>query len=309
MTNDKGQIPNFIPAEAEQLVEQTSIDLVRQIECEAIATPLGDRAIQTTYACLGSGGTPILLLHGFDSSLLEFRRLLPLLAADNETWAVDLLGFGFTDRPPQLSFGAEAIKTHLYSFWKTLIQRPVILVGASMGGATALDFALSYAEIVEQLVLVDSAGLTNAPLSRKFMFPPLDTLATDFLRRPGIRQQIARASYYNKSFASIDARLCASLHLSLPQWNRAIATFTKSGGYGSFAKQLSQLHQPTLIVWGRNDKILGTKAAGQFERAIANSKLVWIEECGHVPHLEKPQETARTILNFRRDLGSKLFGV
>jgi pimeloyl-ACP methyl ester carboxylesterase len=299
MTQNQGQIAHFIPAEAERLVEPTSAALVRQIECEAIATSLGDRAINTTYARQGSGGTPILLLHGFDSSLLEFRRLLPLLAANNETWAVDLLGFGFTERLPQLAFGTEAIKAHLYSFWKTLIQRPVILVGASMGGATALDFTLTYPEVVAQLVLLDSAGLANPPLSRKLMFSPLETLATEFLRNPRIRQQIARAAYYDKSLASSDAQLCAALHLSLPQWNRAIAAFTKSGGYGSFAKQLSQIEQPTLIVWGRNDRILGTKAAMQFERAIAKSQLIWIEKCGHVPHLEKPQATAEAILEFR----------
>jgi pimeloyl-ACP methyl ester carboxylesterase len=66
----------------------------------------------------GKGGTPILLLHGFDSSVLEFRRLLPLLATENETWAVDLLGFGFTDRIAGIPFSPSAIKTHLYYFWK-----------------------------------------------------------------------------------------------------------------------------------------------------------------------------------------------
>ncbi|MDY7014907.1 MAG: alpha/beta hydrolase [Cyanobacteriota bacterium] len=298
MIKNEEQISSFIPAEAQQLVEQTSLDLVRQIQCEAIATPLCDRAIKTTYARQGNGGQPILLLHGFDSSLLEFRRLLPLLAADNETWAVDLLGFGFTERPPGLSFGTEAIKTHLYSFWKTRVRHPVILVGASMGGATALDFTLTYPEAVSRLVLLDSAGLANPPLSSKLMFPPLDTLATEFLRNPRIRQQIARAAYYDKGLASPDARLCAALHLNLPRWNRALASFTKSGGYGSFASQLSQIQQPALIIWGKNDKILGTKAAKQFEGAIANSRLVWIEQCGHVPHLEKPRETARAILKF-----------
>lgn len=288
--------PSLIPTEAQQLIEQTSIDLVRQMKCEAIATPLCDRAIQTTYVRQGNGGTPILLLHGFDSSVLEFRRLLPLLAMENESWAVDLLGFGFTERISGLSFSPEDIKTHLYCFWKNRIQQPVILVGASMGGATALDFILTYPEAVARLVLLDSAGLANPPLSNKLMFFPLDSLATEFLRNPRVRQQISRAAYYDKSWASRDAQLCAALHLKLREWNRAIAAFTKSGGYGSFAKQLPQIQQPTLIIWGQNDRILGTKAALKFEQAIPNSKLVWIEQCGHVPHLEKPQETARAIL-------------
>ncbi|MFM6472321.1 MAG: alpha/beta fold hydrolase, partial [Dolichospermum sp.] len=92
------------------------------------------------------GGTPILLIHGFDSSVLEYRQILPLLAENNQVWAVDLLGFGFTDRLPGITYSPESIKTHLFCFWQTLINRPVILVGASMGGATAIDFTLTYPE-------------------------------------------------------------------------------------------------------------------------------------------------------------------
>ncbi len=127
-------LANFLPDLIKQLTESTSIALAQSIERQAIATPLNEQPIDTTYVRQGSGGTPILLLHGFDSSVLEFRRLLPLLTAQNQTWALDLLGFGFTDRLAGIPFSAAAIKTHLYYFWKTLIDQPVILVGASMGG-------------------------------------------------------------------------------------------------------------------------------------------------------------------------------
>ncbi|MBD0390229.1 MAG: alpha/beta hydrolase, partial [Nostoc sp. C3-bin3] len=90
--------PNFLPQAVGQLTESASIALARSIQTAAIATPLINQPLTTTYVKQGSGGTPILLIHGFDSSVLEFRRLLPLLSGDNETWAVDLLGFGFTDR-------------------------------------------------------------------------------------------------------------------------------------------------------------------------------------------------------------------
>ena len=106
---------SFIPPEAENLSEATSIALAQKIELQPIDTPLSSQSIATTYVHQGSEGTPILLLHGFDSSVLEFRRLLPLLAAENQTWAVDLLGFGFTERLSGLSFSPVAIKTHLYS--------------------------------------------------------------------------------------------------------------------------------------------------------------------------------------------------
>jgi pimeloyl-ACP methyl ester carboxylesterase len=290
--------PSFIASAAETLTESTSIALAQQIECQEIATPLSPTPIATTYVRQGNGKTPILLLHGFDSSILEFRRLLPLLAQERETWAIDLLGFGFTQRLSELSYSPVEIKTHLYYCWKTLIGQPVILVGTSMGGATAIDFALTYPEAVEQLVLLDSAGLANPPMTGKLMFSPLDYWATEFLRNPKVRQNISRAAYHDKSFASQDAQICAALHLNCPRWREALIAFTKSGGYGNFAAQLSQCDRATLIIWGRGDRILGVKAATQFEKLLPNSKLVWIDNCGHVPHLEKPQITATEILNF-----------
>ena len=110
---------SFLPSEIAQLTESTSIALAQSIEQIPITTPLSKQPIATTYVHQGSGGTPILLLHGFDSSVFEFRRLLPLLAQENETWAVDLLGFGFTERLAGIPISPTAIKTHLYYFWET----------------------------------------------------------------------------------------------------------------------------------------------------------------------------------------------
>lgn len=289
--------PSSIPPEASSLNESTSITFAKQIQQAFIPTPLSKEDVATTYVSQGSGGTPILLIHGFDSSLLEFRRLSPILAARQSTYAVDLLGFGFTRRNLQIPLNPDNIKTHLYYFWQTIIKQPVILVGASMGGAAAIDFTLTYPEAVQKLVLIDSAGLAKQPAIGKFMFPPIDTLATEFLRNPKIRQSISRAAYFDKSFASLDAQACAALHLKCPDWNKSLIAFTKSGGYGSFIDRISQIQQQTLIIWGKQDKILGTKDAAKFDRAIPNSKLVWIDNCGHVPHLEQPEATATEILN------------
>ncbi|MBW4453014.1 MAG: alpha/beta hydrolase [Nostoc indistinguendum CM1-VF10] len=292
--------PNFLPKAVGQLTESASIALARSIQTAAIATPLINQPVTTTYVNQGSGGTPILLIHGFDSSVLEFRRLLPLLSGDNETWAVDLLGFGFTDRLSGIPYSPSAIKTHLYYFWKSLINQPVILVGASMGGATAIDLALTYPEVVKKLVLIDSAGLAGGSPLTKLMFPPLDYLATRFLSNLKVRDRVSRIGYKNQSLASVDALYCGALHLQMPSWNQALITFTKSGGYSAFRfKKVSQIRQQTLILWGDSDKILGTRDAMRFKRAITHSKLVWIPDCGHLPHLEQPQITAQHILDFR----------
>jgi len=289
---------NFLPSQTQQLTESTSINLVQAIARQDILTSLTSQPITTTYVNQGKGGTPILLLHGFDSSVFEFRRLFPRLAEHQETWAVDLLGFGFTDRISGIKFSASAITTHLHSFWKTQIEVPVILVGASMGGAAAIDFTLAYPEAVKKLVLLDSAGFTNPPPLGKFLFPPLDYWAVEFLRRPKVRENISKNAYYDPKFVSVDALLCAALHLEMPRWHQALISFTKSGGYPPFGQKLSQIQQPTLILWGKDDRILGTKYAHKFEAVIPNSQLIWIDDCGHVPHLEKPDITAAHIQQF-----------
>ena len=124
--------PDFLPAAVHDLSEETSIQQAQAIQC--LEVKLEKAEIPTTYVQLGEGQTPLMLLHGFDSSVLEFRRLQPLLAQSRETWAVDLLGFGFTVRSPQGVFSPDAIKAHLYGFWQQAIARPVVLLGASMGG-------------------------------------------------------------------------------------------------------------------------------------------------------------------------------
>lgn len=291
---------SLLPTAVGQLTESTSIALAESIQSQAIATPLSPEPITTTYVHQGSGGVPILLVHGFDSSVLEFRRLLPLLARDNDTWAVDLLGFGFTDRQPDIAYSPLAIKTHLYYFWKTLINQPVILVGASMGGAAAIDFTLTYPEVVQKLVLIDSAGLKGGSALSKLMFAPLYSLAAEFLRNPKVRDRICRSAYKNPSLISSDALCCGDLHLKMPNWSQALIAFTKSGGYIAFKfEQLAKIEQQTLILWGDTDKILGTGDAPKFKKVIPQSQLIWIPDCGHIPHLEKPEITAQHILEFR----------
>lgn len=291
-------LSDFLPAAVNDLTEPTSIAFVQAIQCQPIVTSLSPSPISTTYVHQGAGGVPMLLLNGFDSSLLEFRRLLPLLATAGSTWAIDLLGFGFTERPHNVSFTPQAIKTHLYQFWQEKLNQPVVLVGASMGGAAAIDFALTFPDCVQKLVLIDSAGFATSPVSPRLMVPPLDRWAAAFLRSPRVRRRISVQAYWDRTFVTPDAEICASVHLQCPRWQEALIAFAKSGGYDFLHDHIPQVHQPTLILWGEQDRIMNHKDAGKFKGAIANSHLIWIPHCGHVPHLEKPQLTAEHILAF-----------
>ncbi|KAB1991117.1 alpha/beta fold hydrolase, partial [Haemophilus parainfluenzae] len=138
---------------------------------------------------------------------------------------------GFSDRTAIDDLSPAAIQTHLQQFWRQMIRQPVVLVGASMGGAAAIEFALAYPDAVAGLVLVDSAGYATGPAMGRFMVPPLDRWATAFLRNPRVRRQISRQAYCDTALVTPDAELCASLHVDCPQWAEALVAFTKSGGY------------------------------------------------------------------------------
>ncbi|ERN40408.1 putative hydrolase or acyltransferase (alpha/beta hydrolase superfamily) [Rubidibacter lacunae KORDI 51-2] len=294
----KKQFPSFLPAEAAALSEPTSLAIAEQIERLDVPTPLYPQPIPTAYVRQGQRKPPLLLLHGFDSSLLEFRRLAPLLSTEREVWALDLLGFGFTERVPGLRLGPDAIAEHLRAFWQTAIAEPVVLVGASMGGSAAIAFALAHPEAVAQLVLIDSTGIASGPALGKFLPLPVAALAAEILRPPRVRAAICRAAFHDPNSVTADAELCGSLHVRMPGWRRALAEFTRSGGYASVLPNLGAIAPPTLIVWGRGDRILGTKDADRFARGISNSKLVWIERGGHVPHVEAAAEVAAAIRSF-----------
>jgi pimeloyl-ACP methyl ester carboxylesterase len=294
---------------AHRLTEANSLDLLAQIQIVPVMVPEWAFTVQTatihTATIQNPSGdrSPLLLLHGFDSSVLEFRRLFPLLSQVRETWAIDLLGFGFSDRPLEFAINPDRIKQHLYHFWQQYLQeRSFILVGASMGGAAALDFALSYPQAVEKLVLIDGAGVQTGPILGKYLFPPLDTWAVEFLRRSDVRQKISRNAYADPDrFVTLDAEACAALHLEMPRWAEALKSFTKSGGYPSFRSHLSELKAQTLILWGRYDRILGLKDATVLAENIPHATLKWIDDSGHVPHLEQPEITAQMIVDFIQD--------
>ncbi|AFY56174.1 putative hydrolase or acyltransferase of alpha/beta superfamily [Rivularia sp. PCC 7116] len=279
-----------------QLKDTNTLNLFQDIQTIPINTPINSQAITTSFIHQVNSGIPILLLHGFESSLLEFRLLIPLLAAEKETWAVDLLGFGFTQRLNNINYSPTTIKTHLYHFWKTQINQPVILVGASMGGATAIDFTLDYPDSVHQLVLINSVGYSGSFPQGRFLFPPVDYWAVEYWKQRKLQALFFGEIFGNLTAAEITSLQCATLHLNMPNWHEATISFTKSGGYSEIAPRIKEISKPTLILWGEEDETLPIADASQFQRDIAQSRLICLK-CGHTPQLEQAEVVAEWILN------------
>ena len=253
-------------------------------------------------AVLGEG-PPLLLLHGFDSSLLEFRRLVPLLAAQHRLIIPDLYGFGFTPRPDDGDYTPCGVLVHLEALLVALSERldgaPLGLIGASMGGSVAVDLARRQPQRITQLLLLSPAGLTGRPMP---VPPLLDGLGVRFLALPGVRRGLCRSAFANPDTSVAEPELeIASLHLQTPGWAEALRRFARSGGFAGCGEPLPA--QPLTVLWGANDRILRApqKRAAQ---ALLGERLRELQNCGHLPHIDQPQLVADTWLALAADSAS-----
>ena len=241
-------------------------------------------------------GPPLLLLHGFDSSFLEFRRLAPRLQGSFQLFIPDLFGFGFSPRPPQATYGPAAVLNHLDQLLDQLPTSDAVgLIGASMGGSVAVELARRQPERVRDLLLLAPAGLTGQPMP---VPPLLDRLGAWFLGRPGVRRGLCRQAFADPdSDVGAPEEQIASLHLQCPGWGMALAAFARSGGFAGCGLPLPP--QPLHVIWGAQDRILQPRLKRAAEALLPNP-VETIEPCGHLPHIDQPEHVASRCLDLLR---------
>jgi len=246
-------------------------------------------------ASAGSGKArlpPLVLVHGFDSSNLEFRRLGSRLASRGlDTYAVDLLGWGYTQLQGVQDFSAQAKVEALQSFLSTVIgpDQRFCIAGASLGGAAAIETAAMNPKCAG-LILIDAQGFVDGIGPMSMMPKPIAQLGVGVLKSIQLRSSANQMSYYDKeTFATDEAVTVGRLHCLQEGWSDALVNFMQSGGF-SPSQLVPQVASPSLILWGRQDGILdGNEFAPKFVETLQNAELKWIEESGHVPHLEQPE--------------------
>lgn len=245
------------------------------------------------------GALPLLLVHGFDSSCLEYRRLGPKLAELGiDTYAVDLLGWGYSQLSDVKTFSAKAKVEALAAFWDAVGNgKDVCVGGASLGGAAAIEFAAKNPS-VKGCVFIDAQGFVDGvgPMAQLPKF--LAQAGVQVLKSVPLRNSANQMSYYDKeSFATEDALKVGRLHCLRDGWNDALVSFMLDGGFYP-SEQVAKIESPSLILWGRQDTILEIEFAQKFLDTLPDAQLEWVEQCGHVPHLEQPLVTAEAISTF-----------
>ena len=292
-----GAAEAFVPAlELAKITEPAALDVAAALR--RVAVDVAGRTVQTAHvppAEPSLAAPPLLCIHGFDSSSLEMRRFLPVLrAAGVEAWALDVYGCGFTDFPKGSTCTPEDRRAHLLAFVQQVVGRPCVVLGASLGASTAIDLAVEHPEWVAGLVLVDGQAFESAP-----QLPgPLAALGVNVLRQEWLRGMANQMAYHDKSrFATQDAMLVGRLHTHLPSWADANVAFIASGGYRC-ADKVAAVKQPALVVWGAQDEIVPPATSERFRQALKDCKVVMLDACGHVPHLEQPAALRDAVIAF-----------
>ncbi len=234
-------------------------------------------------------GNPLLLLHGFDSSFLEFRRLVPLLSKKNKLFIPDLFGFGFCPRR-SINYGLNEIIKHINAVINLLPKNSSIgIIGASMGGGIAMEVARQFPKKINRILLLSPAGLIGKSVK---VHRPLDQLGVWILQQKYIRKRLCKQAFANpqKSVGPPEEEI-ASIHLNIEGWAKSLATFARSGGVSNTALPLPG--QPTKVIWGENDRILSKALRDKCKKLILCTHEE-LNNCGHLPHLDNPQFVANT---------------
>jgi pimeloyl-ACP methyl ester carboxylesterase len=254
-------------------------------------------------------GKPILLIHGLGASSYTWRAITPQLAKTNRVIALDLKGFGNSDKPLDDAYTISDQARLIRDYMARRDLRDVTLVGHSFGGAIALAAALDDAESprprIEKLVLIDSLAYKQ-PVP--FFFRVLRTPIIGELGMSLIPAdvQIARAlavAYHHDDRVKDETIATYATPLQTEGGRHALLR-TVDGLMNEnaeiFAARYPTLRTPALLIWCAHDRIVPLRFGKRLYKDLPNAKIDVIEECGHIPQEEEPEETVAAIQEFAK---------
>lgn len=253
------------------------------------------------YAYLEGGqGAPLMLLHGFGADKDSFTRVARFLTPHFRVIVPDQIGFGESAHPQQADYAPIAQAARLRALAQALGIQSLHLGGSSMGGHIALTYAALHPAEVKSLWLLDPAGVWSAPESE----------LRKIVRQTGRNPLMASSE---DDFAGIFAFVMSDPpFIPRPMLNviarERIQNFAlekrmfKQLAADSVEARVTGLATPTLIVWGEQDRAIHVATAGVLHKLMPNSQVVLMPGIGHLPMIERPQQSAEDYLRFRAAL-------
>lgn len=269
--------------------------------------------IRYSFRCLPavSDQPPIILLHGFGANLNQWRYNLLPLSQQHPVYALDLLGFGGSEKAATL-YNSDLWAEQVYDFWRSHLNRPAILIGHSLGALVALVAASRYPDMASQLIMITlpparedlvAGWVADAARTAESMTanPLLVRLLFYGLRQPALLRRVLGSIYTHPE--PVDADLLDTFALP-PQERGAARTLgylvrsrTEANFSPSTRLMVEALQIPTLLLWGEYDRVVPYfQAAG----VAAQSPMVDLKTLpgGHCCYDEQPELTNRAILDW-----------
>jgi pimeloyl-ACP methyl ester carboxylesterase len=256
---------------------------------------------QLVHVEQAGSGEPVVLLHGFGASTYSWRKVVPALAERYRVVAIDLNGFGYTQRPrSRESYTREGQAKLVTDTMDALGIARAHLVGHSYGGGITLYLASRHPERFRSMVLVDSSAPTyaNDRRSRAAALRPLDAL---FVRAVALRPRAIRKALL-RSFWD-DSKVTPELVQAY--FDRVAVEGVGDAFYGLTAPappgppvELEKIAIPPLVVWGAHDELISPESGRRAAARLPHSEFVLIADCGHLPMEEQPEALLQAILPF-----------
>lgn len=234
---------------------------------------------------------PLVLIHGTSASLHTWEGWVAELQDERCLISADIPGFGLTGPDPSRDYRIERYVSFIDALLDHLGVDQAVLVGNSLGGWIAWEYALAHPQRAQSLILVDAAGYGSMPketpigfqLARHaWMRPLLEKLLPRFLVRDSVSQ------VYGDPQRVSDEIVDRYFELSLREGNRRALFDRFAQGLGDPAngQRIGQVLQPTLILWGDQDRLIPLSDGERFAADMPNAELVVLPGLGHVPHEE-----------------------
>lgn len=262
--------------------------------------------VNIRYWEAGSNGKPVILLHGAGGGVEIWSFNIQELANYYRVYAFDMVGTGLSDKP-NASYSVDYQAEFLRSFMDAVDINRASLIGHSMGGSIALKFALKSPERVDKLVLISSFGLgkeINFADRLLATFPAIVNLVPP--SRIGTKLVLSPCVYEPQSLPQEWIELGCQF-FKLPGARKALISLIKTNlnfwgvrpeVFEPIVDRLNHIIAPTLIFWGKQDKILPVDHAYLAKAKIPNAKLYVFDRCGHWAQVEYSQKFHRLAWEF-----------
>ena len=274
------------------------------VEIQRVARDVTARGVRMRVIEAGEGhGPPLMLIHGFLGSHLVFDDVIDLLAQHFHVIAPDLPGFGQSEKPSpsRYQYGVESFAEAVADLIAAYGVGRAFVLGHGLGGAVAITLAARYAELVTRLVVTDPLVYPYPP-NRK-MRAPLWPVIGSIIFKQLFGRRLFRSYFKDEVFSpgsDLPAERIEELYdcFNTPSAREsAYAVLTSMLDTRPVAACVARVRHPTLVAWGRDDRIFPAAYALKLVREVPNARLE-LFDAGHSPHEERPVEFVSVVREF-----------